>query len=401
MPEPSEDRILSAAGSSVPPGTAAERIELWLRDTAFPFWAAAGVDTAGPGFVEHLTLDGRPADVPYKRVRVQARQIYCFCQAADSGWHPDGVAIAQRGIDLLLKSAWQGRERGWVSTLTRDGAPLQRIPDLYDIAFVLFALAWWHRVTGDPRVTTLGCETLDFLTAHMRHPSGRGYLHRLHGEAPHLQNPHMHLTEAMIALRDTTGHARFAEEADTLVKLCLDHFLDGATLAEEFNADWGRDPHPRAAEIEPGHHYEWVWLLHGYLGPGRQRSDIEAAMGCLFDFATRFGQSSKTGLVLDAVYADGSPAKQDHRLWPQAERLKGWLAMAERHGVPAKQTIETGTADIFRFYLDTQPPGTWVEHRTPELTACADKIPTSSFYHVVLAFAEVLRLRHLVEGSAP
>ena len=102
----------------------ADRIDTWLREVAFPFWAEVGVDTRGPGFVEHLTLGGRPADVSFKRVRVQARQIYCFCQAAELGWRPDAVEIAQRGVDLLLRSAWQGIEQGWVSTLTASGEPL-------------------------------------------------------------------------------------------------------------------------------------------------------------------------------------------------------------------------------------------------------------------------------------
>ena len=328
--------------------------------------------------------------------------MYCFCQAADRGWHPDAVAIAERGVDLLIGSAWQGPGGGWASTLTRAGASLERTPDLYDIAFVLFGLGWWHKVSGDPRVVSLGLQTLDFLAAHMRHPSGQGYLHRLGGAAPHLQNPHMHLTEAMIALRDSTGHPRFAEEADRLVALCLTRFYDDAsgTLAEEFDAAWARDPDPRMQKIEPGHHYEWVWLLHAYLGPLRSRPDIERAMRRLFEFAVRFGQGTQSGLVMDAVEADGSLVLPDHRLWPQAERLKAWLAMAERCGDVAKVPVEEGIGRIFDRYLDTEPAGTWIEHLTPTLAPRVDKIPASSFYHLVLAFAEVLRLRDRLEHGA-
>ena len=58
---------------------ATPRVRSWLIDTALPLWGDVGVDRDGPGFVEQLTLQGRPADVSFKRVRVQARQIYCFC----------------------------------------------------------------------------------------------------------------------------------------------------------------------------------------------------------------------------------------------------------------------------------------------------------------------------------
>lgn len=373
---------------------AARRIELWLRDVAFPFWADVGLDTAGPGFVEHLTLDGRPADVPYKRVRVQARQVYCFCQASELGLHPQALAVAQHGIDLLVGSAWLGPGQGWASTLTRSGDPLSRVPDLYDMAFVLFALGWWHRRTGDLHVVRLAHETLDFLGDHMRHPSGRGYRHSPGASAPFLQNPHMHLAEAMIALRDATGSARFADEADELVSLCLDRFIDAesGTLTEELDASWMCDPDRLAARIEPGHHFEWVWLLHGYLGSSRSDPAVEAAMGRLAAFAHRFGEAEGSGLVYDMVLRDGRSVSPGHRLWPQAERLKALAAMAERFGDDVGAAVADGVDRIFRHYLETQPAGTWIEHRTALLDPRGDKIPASSFYHVVLAFAEVLRL---------
>ena len=152
--------------------------------------------------------------------------------------------------------------------------------------------------------------------------------------------------------------------------------------------------------IEPGHHYEWVWLLHQHLGPEAGPAATERAMQRLFAFATRFGQDAASGLVRDAVHEDGTPASHEHRLWPQAERLKAWLAMAERHGVDARGPVEQGIDQLFQYYLDTTPAGTWIEHRTATLAPKADKIPTSSFYHIVLAFAEVLRLRGELADSA-
>ncbi|MCW6509389.1 AGE family epimerase/isomerase [Lichenifustis flavocetrariae] len=374
-----------------------ERVESWLLDTAFPFWSEQGLDRQGPGFVEHLTLAGVPADVTFKRVRVQARQVYCFCRAAELGWSGDGVDTARHGVELLIDKAWAGAERGWASTLTRAGEPLDTIPDLYDIAFVLFALGFWHRVTGDPRVSDLAGQTLDFLGRHMRHPSGEGYLHRAGGRAPFLQNPHMHLTEAMIVLRDTTGQARFADEAERLVDLCLTRFCDveKGTLAETFDRHWSRHGLPHSVLLEPGHHYEWVWLLHSFMKPGEERSDVHRTMRRLFDFAVAHGQNPHTNLVVEAVRPDGTAIKRDQRLWPQAERLKAWLAMFERDGIDPRGAVAQGVEQLFTHYLATQPVGTWIECRDHDMKPKADKIPASSFYHIVLAFAEVLRFRHL------
>ena len=370
------------------------RIRSWLFDTAFPFWADVGVDREGPGFVEHLTVSGRPADVGFKRVRVQARQVYCFAQAHELGWTGNALDVAARGVTLLLDRAWLGADRGWASVLSRSGEAIDLTPDLYDIAFVLFALGWWLRASGDDRVIPVALGTLDFLDRSMRHATGEGYLHRKDGTEPHLQNPHMHLLEAVIVLRDATGHPRFVEEADRLLGLCVRRFYDpaSATLAETFTDMWDRLPGPTGLLLEPGHHYEWVWLLdqaqRGRPRPGT--GDVGPAMRALFDFAARSGQDS-SGLVVESVTPGGVVVGSDHRLWPQLERLKAWIAMASRHGVAATGPVANGVDLVFRHYLATDPPGTWIETRDSALRPKADKIPASSFYHVVLAFAEVLR----------
>lgn len=369
------------------------RVRSWLFDEAFPFWASVGVDRAGPGFVEQLTLAGEPAAVDFKRVRVQARQIYCFCQAQMLGWPGPATEVAGRAVDLLLSRAWLGVDQGWASMLTRSGEVLDDTPDLYDIAFVLFALGWWHRVTGDRDVLAVAHQTLDFLAAKLRHPSGRGYLHRLGGTALYQQNPHMHLTEAMIVLRDASGEGRFGEEASSLVRLCVESFFDPGTgtLAEYFDQDWCRDAGPAGRTFEPGHHFEWVWILKRYLdGEPGDRDRLAPVMGGLFDFAVRHGRDPASCLVYDEIAADGAVLKASHRLWPQAEVIKAWLAISELDGRDPVPAVTRCADNLFRYYLDTSPRGTWIEHRRPDLGPEADKIPASSFYHVVLALAEIL-----------
>src|ERR1700759_5420609 len=75
----------------------------WMFDRALPFWSVNGVDSADGaplGFCAHLDLDGSPATVAYKRVRVQARQVYVFSHAALLGWS-EGLSVARRGFDFM------------------------------------------------------------------------------------------------------------------------------------------------------------------------------------------------------------------------------------------------------------------------------------------------------------
>ena len=46
----------------------------WVFGRAMPLWLSVGLDRAGGGAVECLTLDGADAGATFKRVRAQAPQ---------------------------------------------------------------------------------------------------------------------------------------------------------------------------------------------------------------------------------------------------------------------------------------------------------------------------------------
>jgi mannose/cellobiose epimerase-like protein (N-acyl-D-glucosamine 2-epimerase family) len=172
-------------------------VRKWLLEDALPFWADKGVDRVHGGYVEQLRLDGTDPAVGFKRTRVIGRQIYSFCHASLLG-RGDGVALARHGYEFLTANAWLGPERGWARRLDREGRVTDPTPDLYDLAFILFALGWYHRVTGDPGALSWALRTVEFLESQMRHPSGIGFLNEKPATRPRLQNPHMHLLEAAL-----------------------------------------------------------------------------------------------------------------------------------------------------------------------------------------------------------
>src|SRR5262249_11892631 len=147
--------------------------------------------------------------------------------------------------------------------LTRDGAVLDATPDLYDLAFVLFAFAWHARASGSQASRDWLHRTLDFIETHMRHPAG-GFRHELPMQGHRQQNPHMHLTEACLAAYETTGEARFADVAREIVGLFRTKFFDlkSGTLAEYFDDGLARASGADGRICEPGHQMEWVWILN-------------------------------------------------------------------------------------------------------------------------------------------
>lgn len=369
--------------------SAYEAFHTWMFGHAMPFWGSAGHDGPGRGAHEHLCLDGTPAKVEFKRMRVQARQIYTFSHAALLGWQ-DGERLARDGYDFITRCG-ERPDGGWVRRLSVAGdAVLDDAADLYDQAFVLFALAWYARLTREAEPLQRARGTVDWIRTHMA-ASPCGFHNVVPVEpGPRQQNPHMHLLEAALALYETSGDAYYATLAHEMVDLFRRRLFDPATgtLGEFFASDWSPAPGKEGDLVEPGHHYEWVWLLDQY---ERQTGKaVTAELDRLYRFARDFGSDPVTAMVWDVVGRDGSVRQRSTRLWPQAEALKAHAVMARRGGDAA--LVPLVVRNIGTRFLTGCPAGAWIDQLDAVGTPASDKIPTSSLYHLLMGYAELGKL---------
>lgn len=368
-----------------------DAIHDWMFNEALPWWAANGVDREHGGYVEQVTPDGRDAGIAFKRTRVTARQIYVYSHAHMMGFNP-GLDVARHGVDYLLSKTWIGAEAGFARRLTREGAMLDPTPDLYDHAFVLFALAWHHRASGDQTSRDWMHRTLDYVEQRLRVKDGEGFIHELPPKGWRQQNPHMHLTEACLAAFEATGEARFSTLAQEIVGTFTTRFFDleSQTLAEYFTDDLARAPGDDGRIVEPGHQFEWAWILNScrkLLG-----LPLEAQIRALSSFAEKHGVDPATKITFNTVRDDGAPIDRASRTWPNTERIKAAIALHELDGVDPAPAIESSAAILFDRYLGRTLPGTWVDVVDANGKTVSGTAPASTFYHVFLAFAEVLRV---------
>lgn len=370
-----------------------------MFEWALPFWAEAGVDRVHGGFHEALDLRGQPAVVDFRRLRVTCRQIYVFSHAATLGFAP-GLPAAWRGFHYLVSKGWMGRERGWARRLTTLGEVLDDAPDLYDHAFVLFALGWLHRASGDPQALVWAHRTLDFLESHMRHPTAPGFLHARPPSGWRIQNPHMHVLEAALVLYETSGNARFAELAYEMATLFTTRFFDAktGTLCESFTEQLSRAPGEPGRVTEPGHQFEWAWILAGYqrlLG-----EPMGAVARALVAFAERHGVDPLSRATFNAVRDDGIPLDRGSRTWPNTERIKAHIALFDLDGTDPREPLTQTLRLLLDRYLAHQPSGTWIDHFDGEGVSVAATIPSATLYHLVLAFSEVFRVEPALRALA-
>ncbi|WP_457492030.1 AGE family epimerase/isomerase [Tardiphaga sp. P5_C7] len=368
-------------------GDIVDRLKSKMISDAFPLWSTTGWDSHAGGFIEKLDGYGVADASAPRRVRVQARQIYCFAKATQLGWYPQGAEIARKGLDYLLaKAKAPDGKPGFVHILAPDGSVLNPLRDTYDHAFVLLALAEVYKLDKDAQVRAEIDSLMHFFDTALKSPDG-GYLEGVPTSLPRRQNPQMHAFEALIAMFDATHDQSFQARAGDLFGLFISNLYDGQKqlLGEYFEQDWSRiEP----VSVEPGHQAEWVWLLKGFeritgCPTGKQRA-------ALLESALRYRDA--TGCLVDEGDAQGNIVKATRRCWPQTEIIKAFVAQAESGIEGAADEARAALMRLDKYYLQHPVKGGWYDQFDGEGRSLVDAIPASSFYHILCAVAEAERV---------
>ncbi|HUO22882.1 MAG TPA: AGE family epimerase/isomerase [Caulobacteraceae bacterium] len=368
---------------------AAGRARAWLVDQALPFWGTAGVDDQG-GFHEKTDFAGQPDLTCPRRMRVQARQLYVFSEAAVRGWWGPARAVADRGFDTFARTCWApDGQPGFVHLLTPDLTPLDPKRDAYDHAFGLFALAWYYKATGAPRALTLAHEALDFMQDRLADGNAGGFVESVPPALPRRADPHMHLLEAMLAWSEFTGQARFLDIARRMTGLFHTHFFDRATgtLGEYFGPDLTPAAGADGQVTMPGHHFEWNWLLAWARARGADQG--REAADRLYAFARGCGLDA-LGLAIDETDRNGAQVRASRRAWPQTELIKAHINKAREGLEGAAEAAADVTITFLDSYLATDAPGLWMDQFDAEGRGMTGYVPASTLYHIVVAFRELM-----------
>ncbi|WP_349360309.1 AGE family epimerase/isomerase [Stappia sp.] len=375
---------------------ARDRLRHWLLRESLPLWTSAGVDPATGGFRESLDRrTGAPTAAP-TRPRVPPRQIYAVLTGAALGWQGPAEALALRAL-----ADYHRRFRVADGTLRPEPvvAGGVRPCDLYDQAFALFAYAALAEAVPAkrPAMEAEAAHLLATLRERLRHPAG-GFQEDAPPRLPLRANPHMHLFEAALAWEAVTEDAAWPALADEIAGLALARFIDAETgaLREFFAADWTPMPDETGRIVEPGHQFEWAWLLRRW-GLKRDRQDALAAARRLFAIGCAHGICPQRKMAVLSLTDDFAVLDPVARLWSQTEWLKASLAMGEIAETAAeraacrRQALDA-VAALERF-LDTETPGTfagaWHDRLGPDGTFVDEPAPASSFYHIVCAISEL------------
>ena len=362
-----------------------DRLRRWMFEDALYLWWTVGADRHEGGFHEAIDQDGCPHRA-VRRVRVQARQTWVYATAGALGWDGPWRVAMEHGLDFLLRGF--ARTDGlFAPTAAIGGRCSESAPLLYDQAFVLLALAAVVQVEAGrsdlrARAGSL-LETIEDIHGH----DGRGF-REASAEHPFHANPHMHLLEAALAWATIDPSPVWDNLADRVAGLCLQAFVEPkfGSVREYFDGQWTPVAEPWGRIVEPGHQFEWAWLL-GRLAVRRGNPGAWAAAERLFEVGSRFGVDALRGVTFNSMNDEMLPVDLTARLWPQTERIKAAVSLASEasdHGTRAELlTQASGGIDALERYLDAAVRGAWWDKMTPTGLFINEPAPATSFCHIV------------------
>lgn len=359
-----------------------------------PKWYGA-FSTPEGGFYERLGKGFKPVSTGQLRLVTQCRQLSIYSHVS---LHQNKMLYKnlKQQFEHILNYYHDPETGLWHFSLEDNGAVADRSCDLYALSFVIFACSHYFRATGDDRARDAALQVLTLIDRKFRLTELPGFAEAIdvrYKPIPRIrrQNPHMHLLEACLFAYETWGDPAYEAMADDMVGLFTNYFFDPRRDAlVEFFSDALHPHFEKGNHLEPGHYFEWVWLLKRHADMKGDPALHDHVALKLLDWANTNGWDKTYGGIYDTVAPDGRVINDTKRIWPFCEALKANALMLEL--APDRQEIKDRMTEMVRVFNDKymQERGFWTEWLNRDLTPAADYMPGTTPYHVYFGITETM-----------
>ncbi|MEY3446809.1 MAG: hypothetical protein RIR45_1564 [Pseudomonadota bacterium] len=361
-----------------------EAIGTWMEHTIVPMWRDKGRDTRTGLTFESLTRTWEPTPALQHRAMVAARQAFFFFRVHTLFDQPSqALPLAEAQMALLAEVFADRQNGGWVYAVDHAGQPLDTAKDLYTTAFVLLAAAEACTTTGNTRYLALAEAVLVVLERHFLDPATGLYHSRLDQNHASVllgpdQNSHMHLFEAVGHLcrtSDTPAHRALLQHIMDSVQR---HFYDpqrAAILELPLACAENR--------IEPGHQFEWYFLIHHNAQFLARSAPALALADAIFAQANQRGIDVASMRVLLALHTDFSVKDGSFRIWTQLEWIRALAVRAAQASGSNTDVLDQAVASFCAHFMAADGWHEWLSGTGPAVTLLRADLPASTPYHLI------------------
>ncbi|GAA0554294.1 mannobiose 2-epimerase [Rhizomicrobium palustre] len=351
----------------------AGRIKGELAGNILPFWPRYVLDREGGGFFGEVGPDLSIRKQAPRASVLNTRLLWTYATAAreiSPEWRP----IADWAFEYVRKNFWDPQHGGLFWQLDGKGAPLDPRKQTYAQAFGIYALAEYHRLTGDAAPLELAKRLYLLIEQHAFDPEFGGYI-EARGRAfepladmrlsekdlnsPKSMNTHLHVLEGYTNLLRVWPDPGLKEKQKALITVMLDRIADAETghFKLFFDERWASlNDH-----VSFGHDIEGSWLLWEaaeVLGDAALIERVRIVAIKMARVALAEGLDADGSMLFDAD-TTGRLLDVKKHWWVQAEAVVGFYNAYQLTGEEAFRAASFKAWEFIEHHVVDRVHGEW------------------------------------------
>ncbi len=301
------------------------------------YWMEHAVDQIYGGFYGKIDALNQVYPEAPKGIVLNSRILWTFSAAFDQTHKVDYLSLAKRAYLYIVDHFVDPVYGGAYWSVDYRGDPLNDRKQVYGIAFCIYGLSEYYKVSNDPEALNQAIHLYGLIEQHAFDRKLKGYYEAFSRDwvlLPDLRlsakdanekktmNTHLHILEAYANLYRSWPDEDLKQQIENLLEVFAHHFIDNQThhLNLFFDEDWNL----KSNLISYGHDIEAAWLLQE-VAEAIHHPGWTVTMRTL---AVQMADAASTGLDesggLNYEYQDGHAVREKH-WWPQAEAMVGFF----------------------------------------------------------------------------
>lgn len=303
------------------------------------WWRSHAIDEVNGGFYGEIKQDNTILSEADKGGILNARILWTFSATYRKQKREKDIEIAHRAYQYIRDNFYDHDQGGTYWSLYKDGSVKDTRKQIYSIAFTVYGLSEYFKITKDVHALYLAIDLFNTIEKHSRDKSKGGYfeayskdwilledlrLSEKDRNDPKTMNTHLHIIEAYANLYTVWKNRELREAIIHLLELFDEFIIDKKTahLNLFFDATWNKT----SQAISYGHDIEASWLLHACataLGDDNAETYWR-------NKAIRIANAAREGVQADGSFIHEYNPEQlkghDYReWWVSAEGLAGFI----------------------------------------------------------------------------
>lgn len=303
------------------------------------YWTEHTVDQEFGGFAGSIDYNNQCNKDAVKGVVLNSRILWTFSAAYAQSRVVRYLQMAQRAFQYIQKYFVDKQFGGVFWSVTKDGGPAETRKQIYGLAFCIYGLSEYYKVSKDIAALELALQLYDAIERYSFDNSAGGYFEAFARDWSALDdlrlsekddnekktmNTHLHIIEAYANLYTITKDDLVKMQIMHLLQLFDNHIINKTT--GHLNLFMDEDWQAKSSLVSYGHDIEAAWLLQECAEIINEPFYVDQFK----KWAITLANAAADGLDKDgALWYEYEPASnyliKEKHWWPQAEAMVGFF----------------------------------------------------------------------------